>query len=175
MALVPQEVVLFNASIRDNIAYGQPDASQEDLDAAAEQAQLLTFIQELPKGWDTRVGERGLKLSGGEKQRVGIARAILKDPAILVLDEATSALDSTTEAGVQTALDAASRGRTTLVVAHRLSTIADADLIVVLEKGQIVEQGAHDELLAANGVYAGMWSRQSKGGQETAEEAAEAV
>ncbi len=166
LGLVPQEVVLFNTTIRENIIYGAPDASQEQIEHAAEQAQLLTFINGLPDKWNTRVGERGLKLSGGEKQRLGIARAILKDPSVLVLDEATSALDSTTEAEVQHALDIASKGRTTLVVAHRLSTIADADEIIVLKDGKVEERGSHEDLLAINGVYADMWERQSKINQE---------
>ncbi|MFC7290759.1 ABCB family ABC transporter ATP-binding protein/permease [Hirschia litorea] len=166
LGLVPQEVVLFNTTIRENIIYGAPEASQEQIEHAAEQAQLLTFINGLPDKWDTRVGERGLKLSGGEKQRLGIARAILKDPSVLVLDEATSALDSTTEAEVQHALDIASKGRTTLVVAHRLSTIADADEIIVLKDGKVEERGSHEDLLAIDGVYADMWERQSKINQE---------
>ena len=161
LALVPQDVVLFNTTIRDNILYGRPDASEEDLVKAADQAQLLDFITGLADGWQTRVGERGLKLSGGEKQRVGIARAILKDPEVLLLDEATSALDSTTEADVQDALDKASKGRTTVVVAHRLSTIVDADQILVLENGRIIERGNHEELLTLDGLYAKMWRRQS--------------
>ncbi|HRO03767.1 MAG TPA: ABC transporter ATP-binding protein/permease, partial [Terricaulis sp.] len=133
LGLVPQDVVLFNDTIRYNIAYGRPEASQRELEDAARRAQLLHFIESLPQGWDTRVGERGLKLSGGEKQRVGIARVVLKNPSILILDEATSSLDSVTEAEVQEALEDASRGRTTIVVAHRLSTIAGADQIIVLE------------------------------------------
>lgn len=161
LGLVPQDVVLFNDTLRSNIAYGKPEASLEELRDAARQAQLLDFIEGLPEGWDTRVGERGLKLSGGEKQRVGIARVILTNPAILVLDEATSALDSATEAAVQDALEAASRGRTTLMVAHRLSTVQSADEIIVLEAGKIVERGTHSALLAANGEYADMWQRQA--------------
>lgn len=160
LGLVPQDVVLFNDTIRANIAYARPEASIEDLRDAARRAQLLTFIEALPDGWDTRVGERGLKLSGGEKQRVGIARVILADPAILVLDEATSALDSATEAAVQDALDEAARGRTTLMVAHRLSTVQNADEIIVLEEGRIVERGSHATLLQKDAAYAQMWARQ---------------
>lgn len=162
LGLVPQDVVLFNDTIRYNISYARPDATQAELERAAAQAQLLGFIESLPQGWDTKVGERGLKLSGGEKQRVGIARVVLKDPKILVLDEATSSLDSRTEAEVQEALDAASRGRTTLVVAHRLSTIAKADQILVLKDGRIVERGRHAELVALGGVYAELWRRQAE-------------
>ncbi|WP_233355675.1 ABCB family ABC transporter ATP-binding protein/permease [Henriciella litoralis] len=160
LGLVPQDVVLFNDTIRANIAYARPDATLDDLRDAARRAQLLDFIEALPDAWDTPVGERGLKLSGGEKQRVGIARVILADPAILVLDEATSALDSATEAAVQGALDEASKGRTTLMVAHRLSTVQNADEIVVLEAGRIVERGSHAKLLQADGKYAQMWQRQ---------------
>jgi ABC-type transport system involved in Fe-S cluster assembly fused permease/ATPase subunit len=162
LGLVPQDVVLFNDTIRYNIAYGRPDATQAELDQAAARAQLLHFIQALPQGWDTRVGERGLKLSGGEKQRVGIARVVLKEPAILILDEATSSLDSVTEAEVQDALEEASRGRTTLVVAHRLSTIANADQIVVLENGRVAERGTHAALIAKDGLYADLWKRQAE-------------
>jgi ATP-binding cassette subfamily B protein len=162
LGLVPQDVVLFNDTIRYNIAYGKPEATQAELDEAASSAQLLDFIRSLPQGWDTRVGERGLKLSGGEKQRVGIARVVLKNPAILILDEATSSLDSGTEAEVQAALEAASRGRTTLVVAHRLSTIADADQILVLDAGRIVERGAHAALIAKDGLYASLWKHQAE-------------
>ena len=160
LGLVPQDVVLFNESLRTNLSYAKPDASEEDLRDAARRAQLLDFIESLPDGWETRVGERGLKLSGGEKQRVGIARVILADPSILVLDEATSALDSATEAAVQDALEEASKGRTTLMVAHRLSTVQNADEIVVLEAGRVIERGTHDGLLAAAGEYADMWARQ---------------
>ncbi len=162
LGLVPQDVVLFNDTIRANIAYGRPEASEAELCAAAEKAQLLDFIEALPEGWETRVGERGLKLSGGEKQRVGIARVVLADPAILVLDEATSALDSATEAAVQDALDAAAKGRTTLMVAHRLSTVRNADEILVLQDGQVIERGPHQALLSKKGVYADMWARQAE-------------
>jgi ATP-binding cassette subfamily B protein len=162
LGLVPQDVVLFNDTIRYNLTYGRPDASQAELEEAARRAQLLTFIESLPQGWDTRVGERGLKLSGGEKQRVGIARVVLKDPKILILDEATSSLDSATEADVQDALREASRGRTTIVVAHRLSTIRDADKILVMEAGRIVEQGSHAALIARDGLYADLWRRQAE-------------
>lgn len=162
LGLVPQDVVLFNETLKSNLSYAKPDASMDELRDAARRAQLLDFIESLPDGWETRVGERGLKLSGGEKQRVGIARVILADPAILVLDEATSALDSATEAAVQDALDEAAKGRTTLMVAHRLSTVQNADEIVVLDAGRVVERGSHDALLAAKSVYADMWARQAQ-------------
>jgi ATP-binding cassette subfamily B protein len=162
IGLVPQDVVLFNASMKENLLYGRPEASDAELRDAASRAQLIEFIDKLPNGWETRVGERGVKLSGGERQRVGIARAILKNPAILVLDEATSALDSATEQEVQGALDEAARGRTTLMVAHRLSTVAGADEIIVLNEGKIVERGSHRELLDRGGLYADLWSRQSR-------------
>ena len=164
LGLVPQEVVLFNDSLRANVIYGRPDASDEDIMDALERAQLGEFVRNLPEGLETKVGERGLKLSGGEKQRVGVARAILKDPAVLVLDEATSALDSETEKEVQAALSEAARGRTTIAVAHRLSTIAAADKIVVMDEGAIAETGTHAELLAHDGIYARMWARQSEAG-----------
>jgi len=162
LGLVPQDVVLFNDTVRANIAYARPDASDEELRDAARRAQLLDFIESLPEGWKTRVGERGLKLSGGEKQRVGIARVILADPSILVLDEATSALDSATEAAVQDALDEAAEGRTTLMVAHRLSTVKSADEILVLDAGRVIERGTHADLLSKGGKYADMWERQAK-------------
>ncbi|MFZ5617777.1 MAG: ABCB family ABC transporter ATP-binding protein/permease [Pseudomonadota bacterium] len=166
LGLVPQEVVLFNDTLRFNLSYARPGASDETIMAAARRAQLGPFIDGLPNGLDTKVGERGLKLSGGEKQRVGVARAILLDPAILVLDEATSSLDSATEQDVQGALAEAARGRTTIAVAHRLSTIARADSILVLDGGRIVEQGRHEALLAMDGIYAALWRRQTEGGEE---------
>jgi ATP-binding cassette subfamily B protein len=161
LGLVPQEVVLFNDTLRFNLAYAKPNASDDEIMQAAGRAQLGNFIASLPDGLDTRVGERGLKLSGGEKQRVGVARAILSDPPILILDEATSSLDSTTEEDVQAALREASKGRTTLAVAHRLSTIASADLILVLEDGGIIERGTHAELIARDGLYASLWRLQT--------------
>lgn len=160
VGMVPQDTVLFNDSIGYNIRYGRWDASETDIREAARLAQIDRFIDHVPGGYDAQVGERGLKLSGGEKQRVAIARTILKGPPILVLDEATSALDSFTEREIQDALDRVSKGRTTLVIAHRLSTVVDADEILVLDKGVIVERGAHPELLAKDGVYAAMWNRQ---------------
>jgi ABC-type multidrug transport system fused ATPase/permease subunit len=163
VALVPQDVALFNDTLEANIAFGRPGASPEEVAAAAEAAELSGFIGSLPDGLATKVGERGLKLSGGERQRVGLARALLADPRVLILDEATSALDSRTEAAIQQTLRKARRGRTTLVVAHRLSTIADADEILVLKKGRIVERGAHADLLAAGGEYAALWKRQTRG------------
>ncbi len=172
LGLVPQEVVLFNDSLRFNLAYARPDASDEEILEAAHRAQLGPFIDGLPSGLDTRVGERGLKLSGGEKQRVGVARAILLDPAILVLDEATSSLDSETEKDVQAALVEAARGRTTIAVAHRLSTIASADFIIVLEDGKVAETGRHDDLVQSDGLYATLWRRQTEEGALRVEPAA---
>ena len=151
IGLVPQDTVLFNDTIRANIAYGRPGAGQAEIEAAARAAQIHEFIRLLPDGYDTMVGERGLKLSGGEKQRVAIARMVLKDPPILVFDEATSALDSGTERLIQAALRRLSAGRTTLIIAHRLSTVVDADQILVLEDGRVVEQGRHHQLLARGG------------------------
>jgi ATP-binding cassette, subfamily B, heavy metal transporter len=160
IGIVPQDTVLFNDSIRYNIAYGRPDASEADIIAAARGAAIHDFILGLPDGYQTQVGERGLKLSGGEKQRVAIARTILKNPAILILDEATSALDSATEASIQDALGGVSQGRTTIVIAHRLSTITDADEILVLDRGRIIERGRHEALLLRGGAYAEMWALQ---------------
>ncbi|MDO1558896.1 ABC transporter ATP-binding protein/permease [Brevundimonas sp. 2R-24] len=162
IGLVPQDVALFNDSLRANIAFARPEASEAEIWAAAEAAELGEFIRGLPEGLETRVGERGLKLSGGERQRVGIARALLADPRVLILDEATSALDSRTEAAIQETLKRARRGRTTLVVAHRLSTVADADQILVLKAGRIVEAGRHAELIALGGEYASLWKRQTR-------------
>lgn len=160
IGVVPQDTVLFNDTIRYNIAYGRDGASQAEIEAAARAAQIHDFITTLPSGYDTAVGERGLKLSGGEKQRVGIARTLLKNPPILLLDEATSALDSDTESEIQSALALAGQGRTVITIAHRLSTIADADEIVVLDQGRIVERGNHEALLTHDGRYALLWNRQ---------------
>ena len=162
IAIVPQDTVLFNDSLFYNIQYGRPDAGRDEVEAAARAAQLTDFIARLPEGFDTRVGERGLKLSGGEKQRVAIARALLKNPSILIFDEATSALDSKTEKAIQAQIDLAASGRTALVIAHRLSTVMNADQIIVLDDGRIVEQGHHDDLLARGGAYARMWALQKQ-------------
>lgn len=160
IGIVPQDTVLFNETIEYNIAYGVPNAKEEDIIKAAKAAQLHDFIMSLPNGYQTEVGERGMKLSGGEKQRVGISRTILKNPQILLLDEATSALDSETEKEIQSSFQSMSEGRTVIAIAHRLSTIVDSDLIVVFEDGNIVEKGKHDELLELEGRYAAMWHRQ---------------
>jgi len=160
IGMVPQDTVLFNDTILYNIRYGRDDASDADVQGAAENAQIDAFIRSLPQGYGAHVGERGLKLSGGEKQRVAIARTILKGPPILVLDEATSALDTFTEREIQAALERVSRGRTTLIIAHRLSTVVHADEILVLDKGVIAERGSHEDLLARGGLYAGLWNRQ---------------
>jgi ABC-type transport system involved in Fe-S cluster assembly fused permease/ATPase subunit len=172
IGIVPQDSVLFNDTVGYNIAYGRDGATQADVEAAARGAAIHDFIMSLPDGYDTRVGERGLKLSGGEKQRVAIARTLLKDPPILILDEATSALDSRTEAAIQDTIRTIERGRTSIVIAHRLSTVVDADRIVVLEAGSVAEQGTHHELLRRGGLYAEMWTRQQSE-REEAREAAE--
>ncbi len=168
IGIVPQDTVLFNDTIRYNIAYGRPDASEEEIEAAARLASIHDFIMSTPDGYDTVVGERGLKISGGEKQRVAIARTILKNPRILLFDEATSALDSRTEKEIQSSLREVSRNRTTITIAHRLSTVIHADEIVVLDKGTIVERGRHEELLALDGHYATMWRRQQEAAEHQA-------
>jgi len=162
IGVVPQDTVLFNDTIGYNIAYGRDGATQEEIEAAARAARIHDFIARLPLGYATQVGERGLKLSGGEKQRVGIARTLLKDPPILILDEATSALDTETEADIAHELNAMGHGRSTIVIAHRLSTVADADRIIVLEDGRLVEEGTHDALLARGGRYADLWNMQMR-------------
>ena len=173
IGIVPQDTVLFNDTIYYNIQYGRPDATREEVVAAAQAAHIHGFIQSLPEGYEAKVGERGLKLSGGEKQRVAIARAILKSPRILIFDEATSALDSKSEKSIQAELNRVARGHTTLVIAHRLSTVMDADQILVMDQGQIAERGTHRELLERGGLYAQMWLLQQQ--EEAEREKAEAV
>lgn len=173
IGIVPQDTVLFNDSIAYNIGYGRPGASHRDIEEAAAQAQIHDFIITLPEGYDTVVGERGLKLSGGEKQRVAIARTILKNPPLLILDEATSALDTRTERDIQSALNLVSQSRTTLIIAHRLSTVVDADEIIVLDHGTILERGSHANLLNDNGTYADMWRQQQDAAAGKIVEAAE--
>jgi len=163
ISVVPQEPILFNNTIKFNLAYGKEEASIEEISKAAEQANILEFIENLPKGWETEVGERGIKLSGGQKQRLAIARALLANPKVLVFDEATSNLDSESERMIQSALEVVSLSRTVIIVAHRFSTVRDADNIVVLAGGTIVEQGKHDKLIAKKGVYEKLWSLQTKG------------
>ncbi len=160
IGMVNQEPFLFHESIRDNLRYGSPDATDDEIERAARAANIHDFIAQLPFGYDTIVGERGYRLSGGEKQRVAIARALLKDPAILILDEATSSVDSKTERAIQEALEHLTKGRTVLAIAHRLSTVLAADVILVLEHGELVEQGTHAELIAHGGVYAGLYRQQ---------------
>ena len=162
IGIVPQDTVLFNDTIFYNIQYGRPDAPHAEVLAAAQAAHIHEFIERLPEGYNTRVGERGLKLSGGEKQRVAIARALLKNPPILIFDEATSALDSKTEKAIQTELDLAALGRTTLIIAHRLSTVMNADEILVLDAGRVIERGTHRALLDQGGLYAQMWALQQQ-------------
>jgi ATP-binding cassette subfamily B protein len=172
LGIVPQDTVLFNDTIRYNIGYGRPGASDADIEDAARRAHVLDFILRMPDGWDTMVGERGLKLSGGEKQRVAIARTLLKNPAIMIFDEATSALDSATEKAIQAELREIAKDRTTLVIAHRLSTIIDADQILVLDAGRIIERGTFRELLDANGKFAEMWRLQQQEAEKSAVPAA---
>jgi ATP-binding cassette subfamily B protein len=178
---VPQDTVLFNDTIYYNIQYGRPEATHDEVIAAAQAAHIHEFVSSLPDGYEARVGERGLKLSGGEKQRVAIARAILKNPRIMIFDEATSALDSATEQAIQAELTRIAEGRTTLVIAHRLSTVMDADQILVMDGGRIVERGTHRGLLERGGAYAEMWALQQqeeeagRGGTEIKRELAVAV
>ena len=175
IGIVPQDTVLFNDSIEYNIAYGMPNASKAQIIAVAKAAHIHDFIESLPAGYASMVGERGLKLSGGEKQRVAIARTLLKDPALLIFDEATSALDSKSEQAIQTQLKEIAKNRTTLVIAHRLSTIADAEQILVLDHGRIIERGTHGQLLAANGAYAQMWARQQANPEEAPDLASSSI
>jgi ATP-binding cassette, subfamily B, heavy metal transporter len=163
IGIVPQDTVLFNDTVAYNIAYGRTDATRDEVEAAARAARIHDFIVSTPKGYDTMVGERGLKLSGGEKQRVAIARTLLKNPPIMIFDEATSALDSANERAIQAELQGVARNKTALVIAHRLSTVVDAHQILVMEQGRIVERGTHAQLLAANGRYAEMWRMQQSG------------
>jgi ATP-binding cassette subfamily B protein len=170
IGIVPQDTVLFNDTVAYNIGYGRPGASQGEIEAAARAARIHDFIASTPKGYETTVGERGLKLSGGEKQRVAIARTLLKNPPILIFDEATSALDSANERAIQAELKSAARNKTALVIAHRLSTVVDAHEILVMEAGRIIERGSHAELLARGGRYADMWAlQQSAEGERFAE------
>jgi ATP-binding cassette subfamily B protein len=169
IGMVTQETYLFHSSVKDNLLYAKPDATDEEIEAAARAAHIHDVIAEMPNGYDTLVGERGYRLSGGEKQRLAIARIILKDPRILLLDEATSSLDSTSERLIKEALEPVLRSRTSIVIAHRLSTVIAADQILVMDGGQIVERGAHDELLAIGGLYAQLYEEQFKNGAAPAE------
>jgi ATP-binding cassette subfamily B protein len=170
IGVVPQDTVLFNDTIYYNIAYGRPDATRAEVEEAARHARIDAFVRALPDGYATMVGERGLKLSGGEKQRVAIARTILKRPRILIFDEATSALDSHTEKEIQASLKEVAADHTTLVIAHRLSTVVEADEIIVLDKGRVAERGRHGELLRRDGLYAAMWRKQQEAAEKFAEE-----
>jgi ATP-binding cassette subfamily B protein len=171
IGVVPQDTVLFNNTIYYNLAYGRPEASQEEIEAAAGMAHIRQFIESLPQGYHTLVGERGLKLSGGEKQRIAIARAILKRPRILVFDEATSSLDTQTEQAILETMQEVAENHTTLVIAHRLSTVVDADQILVMDEGRIIEQGTHRQLLTQGGVYRDMWLLQQEERQMQLEQA----
>jgi subfamily B ATP-binding cassette protein MsbA len=166
IGMVPQEPALFSGTVRENIAYARPHATEREIVAAARAAHALEFIERLPEGLDTRVGERGVKLSGGQRQRLAIARVFLKDPAVVVLDEATSSLDAESERLIEEAMVELLRGRSTLIIAHRLSTVRRADRVVVLDKGRVVEEGTHDSLLAANGLYARLYRGQLRGGYQ---------
>jgi ATP-binding cassette subfamily B protein len=163
VGLIPQDPTLFHRSLRENIRYGRIDATDQEIEAAAERAHAHEFIQALPEGYDAEVGERGVKLSGGQRQRIAIARVILKDAPIVVLDEATSSLDSLTEQAIQSALDDAMAGKTVVVIAHRLATIAHLDRILVFSRGEVIEDGDHNSLLARGGTYAALWRAQSPG------------
>jgi ATP-binding cassette subfamily B protein len=169
IGIFPQDTVLFNDTIYYNLAYGRPSATPAEVENAARLARVHDFVMTLPEGYQTKVGERGLKLSGGEKQRVAIARTILKGPPILVFDEATSALDTHTERAIQTNLREVARDRTTIMVAHRLSTVVDADEIIVLDGGRVIERGRHADLMARDGAYAAMWRRQQKAEEQIEE------
>ena len=166
VGIVPQETILFNGSVYDNILYGRLDATKEEIEAAAKAANAHDFIMELPEGYNTMLGDRGVNISGGQRQRIAIARAILKDPRILILDEATSALDTESERVVQEALNRLMVGRTSIIIAHRLSTIKNADRILVLDKGKLVEDGTHEELMAKNGLYAHLYQIQYRTNKE---------
>jgi ABC-type multidrug transport system fused ATPase/permease subunit len=167
ISMVLQDVFLFSGTVRDNIRYGKPDATDDAIEAAAKAANAHDFIMQLSHGYDTEIGERGVKLSGGQKQRLSIARAVLKDAPILILDEATSAVDTETEAAIQQALQRLMRGRTALVIAHRLSTVRSADLIAVLDQGQLIELGTHDQIVARGGLYRRLYERQYGLGEAT--------